>query len=167
MKPAFPVPQRPISNPHGNCETLWPTSNNQVRALIAPTARHLSWGKRRTVAPSIPPNAPTITPDCRAKRVQVPAPSEEAPGWLSVEKTGERKTNCARLHRARRSSTRVCAELVTKRPLSRIGPGQWPARRCSPAPNAAASLTSPATTRINLRARQIRARSRPRSARLG
>lgn len=67
---------------------------------------------------------------------------------------------------ARRMSTALWAELVCS-PFRRIGDGQRPPRRCTPARNAAASLTSPATTSTSRRARQMRARSRPRMARRG
>jgi hypothetical protein len=169
MRPAFPIPQRAIRTSHGNCETLWLQCHkqSQVKAPMAPKARQALRGRRRMVALSTPPSAATGEFDERARRIQRITPSDDAPGWLGVAKTGDRKIRSAPACRARRSSTRLCAELVTRPPAGRIAPGQRPARRCTPAPRAAANLVSPATTSARRRRRQMRARSRPSSARCG
>ena len=138
-----------------------------ARALIAPIAVHAVIGRRRTLMPSIPPSAATATVADRAMRVQRAAPRVAAPGWLAVAKTGERKTMEAPARRARRRSTGPCAELVMRPWACRSRPGQRPARRCTPARSAAASRTSPATTKARRRARQILASSRPSASRPG
>ena len=114
----------------------------------------------------MPPRAATGSPARPARPAQRQAPSAGSPGWLAVAKAGDKKAMVAPLRRARRRSARECAELVTI-PPSRNGPGQRPPRKCTPAPNAAASRTSPATTSASPRIRQIRARSRPIATRLG
>lgn len=119
------------------------------------------------LAPSMPPNAATGRLAERARCTQRIAPNDGAPGWLGVAKTGERKITSAPARRARCSSIQSCAELVIKRPCVRIAFGQRPARRCTPAPRAAASRVSPATTSVRRRWRHMRARSRPSCARCG
>lgn len=167
MRRPLAIPQRPISIPHGNCETLWlQCHKRQARAPIAPIAWQARLGRRRTVVPSMPPRAATGSRAERASRAQRTGPRATASGWLRVAKAGERKASEAPARRARNRSASPWAELVVK-PRRRWTPGQWPARRCIPAPSAAASLASPATTRARRRARQIFARSCPSLARPG
>jgi len=141
-------------------------NTDHASAPIAPMARHRSRGRRRTDDPSTPPSAATAIGVARARLDQRTGPSDAAPGWLAVAKTGARNARLAPARAARRKSAKRCAELVT-RPLVRSGPGQRPPRKCTPARNLAASRTSPATTRTRRRTRQIRARSAPNRARSG
>lgn len=134
-------------------------------APIAPAALHSVDGRRRTDPPSIPPSAATGMPASRASRDQRSGPSPAASGWLAVGKQGDRNASAAPARRARTRSPPSWAELVTSPHRGRSTPGQWPARRCTPARSAAASLTSPATTSKSRRARQSRARSTPSCAR--
>jgi hypothetical protein len=140
-------------------------------APIAPTAWHVRDGSRRTFRPSIPPRAASRIDRCaRRSRTAIwpqrSGPRPAAVSWLAVWNTGERNASWAPARAARRSSGTECPELVTK-PCDRTTPGHRPPRKCTPAPRSRASRTSPATTSINLRARQIRARSRPSFARSG
>jgi hypothetical protein len=148
------------------------TQCSHVRAPIAPIARQIVAGSRRTLVPSMPPSAATGSLADRAMPAQRTGPRTEAPGWLAVANTGARKASAAPARLARCRSAGPCAELVIRR-LQRprwvgcIGCGQRPERRCIPAPSAAASRPSPATTRTRRRSRQMRARSRPRASRPG
>ena len=140
---------------------------DHASAPMAPTARHSTIGSRRTVAWLVPPSAATGIPAARASRDHRAGPRPVASGWLGVGKAGERKARSAPACRARRSSARVWAELVSQPRRVRAWPGQRPPRRCTPAPSAAARRTSPATTSASRRARQMRARARPSTARRG
>ncbi len=119
------------------------------------------------VAPSTPPRAATGNGAPSAMRLHRMGPRHMASGWLKVGKAGERKASLAPAQRARRRSAPLWAELVMNQERRRIVPGQRPPRRWTPARRAAASLTSPATTRTRRRARQIRAMSRPNAPRVG
>lgn len=166
MRRAFPIPQRPISIAHGNCETLCPIRHNDhTRAPMAPIARQKWRGRRPIEVPSIPPRAATRGYARRASRVQRRAPRSAAPGWLRVGNAGDRKISAAPARTARRSSIALCAELVISRRYERIGPVRRPARRWMPACSVAARDGSPATTKARRRARQIHASSRPSTAR--
>lgn len=146
----------------------------QASALMAAAARHPP--SRRILRPVMPPRAPTGTGADRTRRDHRTAPNVGSPGWLAVANTGDRNTSAAPLRAARRKSAGLCAELVTKpgwpwppmrgRPRRRTL-GHRPPRRCMPARSAAASLTSPATTRVRRLDRQMRARARPIAARSG
>ena len=140
-----------------------------ISAPIAPAPRHKCRGKPRTLWASMPPSAATGSLARPASRAQRVAPSAGAPGWLAVGKTGDRNARSAPALAARRSSARSCAELVTMAARRRNAKGlsRRPARRCTPAPSAAASRASPATTKASRRSRQIRARSRPSLTRSG
>lgn len=105
-----------------------PGCGHQLRAPIAPTARHRARGSARTDTPSMPPSAATAIGAPRARPDQRPGPSDAAPGWLAVAKTGARNASLAPARAARRKSVKSCAELVTN-PLQRSGPGQRPPRK--------------------------------------
>jgi hypothetical protein len=140
-------------------------------APIAPTAWSARVGSRRILRPLMPPSAArrirVWVPRSRvAKPLQRSGPRAGAAAWLAVAKAGERNASAAPARAARRSSGSEWPELV-RNPRARIWPGHRPPRRCTPAPSARASRTSPATTSTNLRARQMRARSRPSLSRSG
>ncbi len=139
----------------------------QASAPIAPKARQIRRGSRPTLVPSIPPRAAVGRPARRASDVQRAGPRAAPPGWLRVGNAGERNARWAPARRARRNWAASCAELVTGPRRGRTASGQRPARRWTPAPSAAASRVSPATTSTRRRARQIRHRSRPSATRPG
>jgi len=151
-----------------------------ISAPIAPAPPHHR-GSRRTLAPSTPPNASTARRPPRDSRpahaAQRTAPKAGAPGWLRVGNAGDRNTASAPAAQAQRSSVAECAELVTSVPRRRPRvpgrhagtgtPNARPPRRCTPAPAAAASLASPATTRGMPKPRHCRATARASAARPG
>jgi hypothetical protein len=156
-------PQQGPERSDGNCETLLRINHRSdyASAEIAAIAWQIRRGNRRMEAPDMPPNAATGTPARRASWAQRNTPSGAASGWLAVANTGDRKTKSAPARRARRASARVCAELVVGQRPGLPCPARRPARRCTPAPSAAASRASPATTNASRRCRQIAARARP------
>ncbi len=122
------------------------------------------------VSPPTPPRAarrigPPTQEDRRTIALHRSGPNPDASTWLAVGNAGERNASAAPAVAARRNSLTECAELLTS-PRRRSTPVQRPPRRCTPACSFPASRTSPATSNISRRCRQIRAKSRPSSARL-
>ena len=119
----------------------------QRSAAIAPAPAQ-NRGRRRAAAPSTPPSAQTATPPpVRASARPADGPERAPARMTSGRKAGETNASEAPARRARSSSATPCAELVTSPRRAAEGAGQRPPRRCTPAPSARASRTSPATTR--------------------
>src|ERR1700728_3701987 len=87
-------------------------TERQARAPIAPIAWQARLGRRRIVAPSMPPRAATGSGAQRASRAQRTGPRAFTSGWLRVGKAGERKTSETPARRARNRSAHPWAELV-------------------------------------------------------